>query len=128
MLGSIAAAKMAGAVLQVSIPAEGGSEALQWLVDNHKELLDASDRFSRQDESVLIATMAKADRVRFLNPAHVTPGVYKHAAERAIHIATEPFIAHGRIELMHYFIEQSVSDSYHRYGNLGPRGLQEKDH
>jgi hypothetical protein len=25
---------------------------------------------------------------------------------------------------MHYFIEQSVTNSYHRYGNLGMRGLK----
>jgi RHH-type transcriptional regulator, proline utilization regulon repressor / proline dehydrogenase / delta 1-pyrroline-5-carboxylate dehydrogenase len=24
---------------------------------------------------------------------------------------------------MHYFIEQSISNSYHRYGNLGIEGL-----
>jgi RHH-type proline utilization regulon transcriptional repressor/proline dehydrogenase/delta 1-pyrroline-5-carboxylate dehydrogenase len=27
----------------------------------------------------------------------------------------------GRIELLHYFQQQSICDSYHRYGNLGER-------
>jgi RHH-type proline utilization regulon transcriptional repressor/proline dehydrogenase/delta 1-pyrroline-5-carboxylate dehydrogenase len=27
----------------------------------------------------------------------------------------------GRIELLHYIQEQSVSHNYHRYGNLGER-------
>jgi RHH-type proline utilization regulon transcriptional repressor/proline dehydrogenase/delta 1-pyrroline-5-carboxylate dehydrogenase len=29
----------------------------------------------------------------------------------------------GRIELLHYVINQSICDSYHRYGNLGDRAL-----
>jgi RHH-type proline utilization regulon transcriptional repressor/proline dehydrogenase/delta 1-pyrroline-5-carboxylate dehydrogenase len=28
----------------------------------------------------------------------------------------------GRIELLHYLREQSLSVDYHRYGNLGARG------
>ncbi|MEN9654219.1 MAG: putative proline dehydrogenase/delta-pyrroline-5-carboxylate dehydrogenase, partial [Chlamydiota bacterium] len=29
--------------------------------------------------------------------------------------------ANGRLELLHYLREVSVSIDYHRYGNLGPR-------
>jgi hypothetical protein len=31
----------------------------------------------------------------------------------------------GRLELPHYLQEQAVSVNYHRYGNLGERGLVE---
>jgi RHH-type proline utilization regulon transcriptional repressor/proline dehydrogenase/delta 1-pyrroline-5-carboxylate dehydrogenase len=30
-------------------------------------------------------------------------------------------LAHGRIELLRYLREQSISHDYHRYGNLGAR-------
>ena len=63
-------------------------------------------------------------RVRFLNPSHVTMEHYRAASKRGIHIASEPFVAEGRIELMHYFIEQSISNSYHRYGNLGIHAME----
>jgi len=55
-----------------------------------------------------------------------TQEVYKKITPRALYIASEPFVSHGRIELMHYFTEQAISDSYHRYGNLGMRGLLKK--
>jgi RHH-type proline utilization regulon transcriptional repressor/proline dehydrogenase/delta 1-pyrroline-5-carboxylate dehydrogenase len=29
----------------------------------------------------------------------------------------------GRLELLQYLQEQAVSNNYHRYGNLGERGL-----
>ena len=30
----------------------------------------------------------------------------------------------GRLELLNYFEEQSISHSYHRYGNIGIRALE----
>ena len=36
--------------------------------------------------------------------------------------ADTPVLAEGRIELLWYLREQSISHDYHRYGNLGPRG------
>ena len=36
-------------------------------------------------------------------------------------MADEPVLTEGRIELLWYLEEQSISDNYHRYGNLGNR-------
>lgn len=123
MLSSIAAAKMAGAELLVSIPADSYSPALSWLVARIPSLLDAGDTFAVENETRLLKTIGRAERIRFLRPENVTPSFYRSIAKQALYIASEPFIPHGRIELMHYFIEQSISYSYHRYGNLGLNGL-----
>ena len=40
------------------------------------------------------------------------------ANEAGIHIADDPVTAEGRIELLHYLREQSISRSAHRYGNV----------
>jgi RHH-type proline utilization regulon transcriptional repressor/proline dehydrogenase/delta 1-pyrroline-5-carboxylate dehydrogenase len=45
------------------------------------------------------------------------------ASELGAHIADEPVLPDGGLELLHYLREQSVSVDYHRYGNLGARGL-----
>ncbi len=127
ILSSIAAAKMCGASVHLSIPNDARSEALHYIKENRTLLLDATDRFAEEDETALIAAMREADRIRFLHPDNVTRSIYAALAEDALYIASEPFIGHGRIELMHYFQEQSVSDSYHRYGNLGLKGLKEKE-
>lgn len=127
MLVSIASVKMAGARLIVSVPPVFESEALLWLSTKIDLLLDDEDVFLMEDEDALLITMEQVERIRFLNPANVTETIYERIADQALYIAREPFIAHGRIELMHYFIEQSVSHSYHRYGNLGIYGLQEKE-
>jgi RHH-type proline utilization regulon transcriptional repressor/proline dehydrogenase/delta 1-pyrroline-5-carboxylate dehydrogenase len=41
-----------------------------------------------------------------------------------VHIADEPVLPLGRIELLWYVQEQSISVDYHRYGNLGSRSNQ----
>ena len=40
------------------------------------------------------------------------------ANEAGIHIADDPVTAEGRIELLHYLREQSISRTTHRYGNV----------
>jgi len=32
-------------------------------------------------------------------------------------------VMEGRVELLQYFLEQSICNNYHRYGNLGGRAL-----
>ena len=46
------------------------------------------------------------------------PELRAAANEAAVHIADDPVTAEGRIELLHYLREQSVSRITHRYGNV----------
>ena len=46
--------------------------------------------------------------------------------DSGIYIARTPVLPIGRIELLWYLREQSVSDDYHRYGNLGGRTDEER--
>ena len=56
------------------------------------------------------------DRVRMLGPVS---DVLRAAARAAgVHLANEPVSSAGRIELLHYLREQTVSRTTHRYGNL----------
>lgn len=123
MLSSMAAAKMVGARVHVSV-FQKESKNISWLESKKDLLLDKDDVFVVEDENSLIKSMKKVQKIRFLQAKHINEEIYESLANEAMHIASEPFIANGRIELMHYFIEQSISDSYHRYGNLGIRGLK----
>jgi RHH-type proline utilization regulon transcriptional repressor/proline dehydrogenase/delta 1-pyrroline-5-carboxylate dehydrogenase len=126
ILASIIAVKMAKAKLYISLPKSIENDALVWLINNSKKILEKDDSLQLQNEEELISAMKKVQRIRFLNPKHVTKKIYDGLKDEAKHISSEPFISHGRVELLHYFIEQSVTNSYHRYGNLGVRGLKDK--
>lgn len=58
-------------------------------------------------------------RVRLLSPPtnELTLGL----ANGAYHVIISPVMANGRIELLNYMREVSLSIDYHRYGNLGLR-------
>ncbi len=123
ILCSIGAAKMSGSILHVSILNKFNSPELLWLLDKKNLLLDEGDRILHENENEMIQSIKTSQRTRYLNSQNIKPSVYSAISKDAVHIASEPFVAHGRVELMHYFIEQSISDNYHRYGNLGLNGL-----
>ncbi len=53
--------------------------------------------------------------------------LYQASANLGIVVANAKPLTCGRFELLNYHLEKSISISYHRYGNLGARGLQAKD-
>ncbi|MCF7784572.1 MAG: proline dehydrogenase family protein [Prosthecobacter sp.] len=74
------------------------------------------------DEHLLHAIKGhQCDRVRYAAADRVPEIVRRAAAEACVFIADAPVLAEGRVELLWYVQEQSVSFDYHRYGNLGTR-------
>ena len=67
--------------------------------------------------------MPQIQRIRYAAPDRVPFEVFKAAAETGFYIERSPVLMEGRIELLHYFQNQSVCDTYHRYGNLGERAI-----
>jgi len=124
ILTTIMAVKMIGAQLHISIPKKSRKAELIWLESKQSSFIGKEDTFSRDDEDALIEKIPKVQRVRFLHPDNVSQNIYNAIADQAIYIASENFVSHGRLELMHYFIEQSISNSYHRYGNLGIQSIK----
>ncbi|WP_428739940.1 proline dehydrogenase family protein [Sulfurimonas sp.] len=123
VLASILAIKMVGAKLHISLPKRSRKAEYIWLEAKKSAILENTDLIVREDEDELVESMAKYERIRFLAKKNVSQNIYEKVAPKAIYIAITPFVAHGRVEMMHYFVEQSVTNSYHRYGNLGIRGL-----
>lgn len=74
-----------------------------------------------EDLSTFIQRVKRGEfeRVRLLS----TPSeeLQKTAAEAGCYLNTEPVLASGRLELLHYLREIAFSIDYHRYGNLGLR-------
>jgi RHH-type proline utilization regulon transcriptional repressor/proline dehydrogenase/delta 1-pyrroline-5-carboxylate dehydrogenase len=80
------------------------------------ELVDESDA-----DLATIIRERQTDRVRYADDARVPDVVRRAAAQYGSYLATAPVLAEGRIELLHYLLEQSLCVDYHRYGNLGAR-------
>lgn len=61
------------------------------------------------------------DRLRLLRRLDSTSPIAEAATQNFVTIISEPVIDDARIEMLRYMNEQSISQDYHRYGNLGRR-------
>ena len=75
----------------------------------------------RESLSELIRRIEKG-RISKIRMAGSAPyELIKHAHENFVPVVTDAVVSTGRIELLHYIAEVSLSYDYHRYGNLGAR-------
>ncbi len=110
----IAAARVAGCGITLSMPpGVAGAHGEHSVQESDDELADA-------------ITRGETDRVRYASPGRVPEVVRRAAAEAQVFIADAPVLAEGRVELLWYVLEQSVSFDYHRYGNLGARAAESR--
>jgi RHH-type proline utilization regulon transcriptional repressor/proline dehydrogenase/delta 1-pyrroline-5-carboxylate dehydrogenase len=116
------AAQTVGCRALISTPPDLNSEAVQTLDDFTDAWGGAIEFLEETDEQLIDALrQGEVERVRFAAPERVPASVREAAAESFVYLADTPVLGEGRIELLWYLREQSVSDDYHRYGNLGAR-------
>jgi len=123
ILARIAAVKIAKCDLIVSIPAEMNNMATSFLagIEGKSYLQDAP--VIRQTDPDLAGMMKNIQRIRYAAPDRVPFDIFQEAAKTGFYISRTKVVMEGRIELLHYFHEQSICNSYHRYGNLGERSI-----
>jgi RHH-type proline utilization regulon transcriptional repressor/proline dehydrogenase/delta 1-pyrroline-5-carboxylate dehydrogenase len=106
------AASLAGAQLEVSL--DPGFPA--------PRLLKGAGATCRVESIAQLAQRAtRASRIRLLGSR--TRELDALSAQLGAHVADAPVLPSGCLELLHYLREQSISIDYHRYGNLGIRGI-----
>lgn len=118
ILGVVLAANISGVELCVSY--EKGAEFA-------REFCRAAGlkaRFVQEGVGEFIAKISHFERVRYHARADGADPVYQAAAKEAKIIIRDRPLLNGRFELLYYHNEKSLSLSYHRYGNLGIRGLK----
>jgi len=121
ILARCGAALAAGCELILSLPPDLDGAKMEFIRGSDcAELLKGVDLVSEEDSAV-VKRIDSLDAIRYAAPERVPGEVYEHAAAKGFHIAREPVLMEGRLELLHYFREQAVCHNYHRYGNLGDR-------
>lgn len=82
-----------------------------------KEASDYGKAIAVQSEEEFVAEMKQYERIRTCS-AELSDAVYGEAARLGLYIATATPVSEGRIEMLHYLKEQSISYEYHRYGSI----------
>jgi RHH-type proline utilization regulon transcriptional repressor/proline dehydrogenase/delta 1-pyrroline-5-carboxylate dehydrogenase len=131
ILSRAAAARAAGCHTTVSSPPDltGLAKDAVKLLDDLTDSWGAAIEFIVESDDDLAGAIAtgQTDRIRYAAPNRVPFAIRQAAADALQYIADTPPVAHGRVELLWYFQEQSLSIAYHRYGNLGARIDEQRD-
>ncbi len=122
IIARVCAAKVTRNRVVVSVPPRTESSALS-LLHKFTEHWAAAIEFVEESDGELAVAIrgGQTDRVRYAARDRVPKVVWEASAETGIFVATAPVLAEGRVELLWYAREQSISNDYHRYGNLGGR-------
>lgn len=119
VLRVIAAAEICGTFLEVS-----GKDGL--LNDLKKlELPHLTITLENEEEFTERLEAGGIERVRLLSQPSYALQIA--LANVGCNVILAPVLANGRVELLHYLREMSLSIDYHRYGNLGERELEDRD-
>jgi RHH-type proline utilization regulon transcriptional repressor/proline dehydrogenase/delta 1-pyrroline-5-carboxylate dehydrogenase len=130
ILARVCAARATGARVILSAAAGELISELQ-SAEQLTEAWGASIEFIEETDNelaALVRTMPAhtTERIRFAAPDRVSLILREAAAESGAYLADEPVVTEGRVELLWYLREQSVSYDYHRYGNLGARSSERR--
>ncbi len=125
ILARIAAGIISGCDLLVSIYPDTTHMAMEYLEAGGLEQFLGKGKIIPQSDEVLMNNLTPVHRLRYAAPTRVPDAVFRSAAETGFYIARTEVLMEGRLELLHYFLNQSVCYNYHRYGSLGRRGLLE---
>jgi RHH-type proline utilization regulon transcriptional repressor/proline dehydrogenase/delta 1-pyrroline-5-carboxylate dehydrogenase len=124
-IGRIAAARIAGCRPVISLPPGLDNPVTRFLLGRKGKPFIHPYPILCQNDSELILSMGKIQRIRYAGKDRVPPKVLEAAAETGFYVSRAPVMMEGRVELIQYMQNQSISDTYHRYGNIGERGLTE---
>jgi len=127
LFARVCAAQAAGCRVLVSSPPGADLPAVR-MIDDLTDSWAGSIEFLEETDGQIEAALRAGDveRIRVSAPERIPRSVREAAAAANVHIADTPVLAEGRIELLWYLREQSVSLDYHRYGNLGGRSEERR--
>lgn len=131
-LARVAAAQAAGARVVISTPPTQPDSTIAQLVEQLDQATDSwagAIEFIEETDKQLATAIAShtTGRIRYAAPQRVPEVIRTAAAEALDYIADALVSGHGRVELLWYVREQSITHRYHRYGNLGFRAEEERD-
>ncbi len=108
----ILAAKLCGVELHLSV--EKGRPWIQRMNGHFADMVVETERdlFSR--------LLEMPDKVHYLRGCGLSEELKIKARELELEVIDHPVLANGRIELLSFFREQSISETTHRYGNIIP--------
>jgi RHH-type transcriptional regulator, proline utilization regulon repressor / proline dehydrogenase / delta 1-pyrroline-5-carboxylate dehydrogenase len=126
-LTRVIAAHVAGCRVTVSVPPEWQSPAILLMEQLARSWAGAIELVEETDARLAALIRAReTDRVRYAAPDRAPVSVLQAGGEAGGCVIGTPVSGEGRLEMLWYLREQSISTDYHRYGNLGARADEKR--
>lgn len=121
----VCAAHVAGCRVTISAPAKLPVVAL---LEELTEAWAGAVEFVEETDAQLVQAIrdGQTTRVRYARPEHAPLDVLQAGNEAGGIVISTPVSGEGRLEMLWYLHEQSISTDYHRYGNLGLRADEKR--
>lgn len=118
ILRVIAAAILTNAELKLSLSDEHEPPLVKKFLQEEwrDQVKNITINIETEDDLIDNINSGQVERLRLLSPA--SQALQKVLADTACHAIIAPVLANGRIELLHFLREVSLSSDYHRYGNI----------
>ena len=127
ILTRVIAAHVAGCRVTVSVPPEWQSPAMLLLEQLAGSWARAIELVEETDAQLAALIRAReTDRVRYAAPDRAPVSVLQAGGEAGGCVIGTAVSSEGRLEMLWYLREQSISTDYHRYGNLGGRADEKR--
>ncbi len=123
VLGRIAAVLVSGCELIISVPEDLDNKVTRFLRGEEGKRMLRDIPLTLQSDDEVIGMIPDIQRIRYAAQERAPQKVFEAAAETGFYISRTPVMMEGRIELLQYFQQQAVCNTYHRYGNLGERTI-----
>lgn len=123
VLARVAATKIAGCHLTLSLPPDLNNNVTRFLSSHDGNRFISPIPILHHSDLELMDFISSGIRIRYAASDRVPNKVLQRAVETGLYISRTPVMMEGRIELLQYFQSRSISDMYHRYGNLGERAI-----
>lgn len=126
LLARLIATQVAGCTVLLSVAPPAMTvhgSTLAWLKENWPGGLEIREELDAEMAGRLEAR--DLHRLRYAGPGKVAPLIRRAAIQAGAWVADRPVLAEGRIELLWYLREQSLSRDFHRYGNVSAAGRSE---
>ena len=81
-------------------------------------ILVENDTYKIQNEEEILNLFLDYEKIRYTNKSNIDLKILDYASEKLLFIHNQKPLVSGKIELLNYYKEQSISNSFHRYGNL----------
>ncbi len=109
--------------LVLSLPEDLDNSVTKFLASTECIFLLKGSEVVEEDDIAVAARIGSIQGIRYAAASRVPAAVYARAAEAGFYVARKPVLMEGRIELLQYFHEQAICNTYHRYGNLANRAM-----